>query len=211
MGSGGSGGGMGGDGSGVDRCCKMKHVDSKDKNLSGLYILLSTESYWKMPSYCYSPCVYVKMEDLRELQKAMNGTGGDYMDGSEDPVPMDGNKPTSRRPDMQTGSGLGSDYEYDMEGSGYGNGNQDKNMNKLQKFIKRVNRLQKYCFRPSFDTEAMCASEFFPDGFGLMSGMESMEDMNIDMDMDMDMDSTDSMGGMGSGDMSGRERITISD
>ena len=173
------GGGYGG--SEMNRCCKIKHVDSKDDYMSGLYVLLGAEPYWKLPSYCYSPCVYVRMEDLKEVQDAMNGMGGGDMDGYEDPVPMDGNNQTTKRPEMQTGSSSTPDYIWSSMGGGseYGSGN---NLSKLQKFIKKVNRLQKYCFRPSQDTQAMCAAGFFPEGFGLsdMMGNNMMGDMSTD-------------------------------
>ena len=186
-------------GGGSGMCCKMKHVDSKDEYLSGFYMLLGPEPYWKLPSYCYSPCVYVRLEDYRGLIKDMNGMGG--MEGMGGMGGMGGNEDyfqkTSRRPDMQTGSGpmssgpmssdpmssdpMSSDYTMSFEymstdyGMGMGgSGNGDEHLSKMEKFLKKVNRLPKFCFKPSRNTEAMCASEFFTDmedmGFGDMNG-----------------------------------------
>ena len=214
----------------MNECCKMKHVDSEDEDMSGLYVLLGAEPYWKLPSYCYSPCVYVKMEDIREVQAAMNGMGsGDMnMDGYEDPVPMDGNNVTTKRPEMPTGSSSNPDYMGTTGmgggsemggGSGMGGGSEfdnGNNLSKLQKFIKKVNRLQKYCFRPSEDTQAMCAASFFPQGFGLADLMDNdmmggMATDNMDTDMgdmwtgSMDDMMSGSMDDMGSGEMSGKK------
>merc|ERR1712183_1032214 len=87
--------------------------------LSGFYSLLGREPYWKLPSYCLSPCVYVKLEELQEVQNSMNdGMYGDF--------------------------------------------------NEI--YIKKLNRLQKYCFKRSRESDAVCASEFFPGGLGGMGG-----------------------------------------
>merc|ERR1712183_809304 len=87
--------------------------------LSGFYSLLGREPYWKLPSYCLSPCVYVKLEELQEVQNSMNdGMSGDF--------------------------------------------------NEI--YIKKLNRLQKYCFKRSRESDAVCASEFFPGGLGGMGG-----------------------------------------
>merc|ERR1712038_1589959 len=105
---------------GRNRCCKMKYVDTDDEYLSGFYALLGSEPYWKLPSFCISNCVYVKMEDLMEVQNSMNGMGdNDY----EDPVPMDGDFNTTENFSgygMESGgSGDGMESGYNM-GSGYG-------------------------------------------------------------------------------------------
>ena len=103
MGGYGSGyGDMGG--YGMNRCCKKKYVEgASDPDMDGYYVLAERAEWWRVPSYCSSPCIYVKRSD-------MNSENG-----------------------------------YSMEG-GYGDGMEE-------------NGLQKYCFQPSQDTQAMCASD----------------------------------------------------
>ena len=94
--------------------------------MNGYYVLAERAEWWKVPSYCSSPCVYVKWSD-------MNMT--------------------------DTGYGMGGFGSGMMEGSGYGSGmGMDKEMKDEDKMMMMM-KLQKYCFQPSQDTQAMCAAD----------------------------------------------------
>ena len=62
----GMGDGMGGGyGYNMDRCCKKKYVEgASNPNMNGYYVLAERAEWWKVPSYCSSPCVYVKWSDM---------------------------------------------------------------------------------------------------------------------------------------------------
>merc|ERR1719362_2429610 len=134
-GSGGMGGGMGG-GYGMGRCCKKKYVEgASNPDMNGYYVLAERAEWWKVPSYCSSPCVYVKWSDMNMSDMSGSGSGmGGY------------------------GSGMGG------YGSGSGMG-MDKEMNEGDKMMMMM-KLQKYCFQPSQDTQAMCAADEDMNGSG---------------------------------------------
>ena len=108
----GMGGGMGAS-YGMDRCCKKKYVEgASNSDMNGYYVLAERAEWWKVPSYCSSPCVYVKWSDMNMTDTGYGmggyGSGSGMMEGSEDIMMM---------------------------------------------------KLQKYCFQPSQDTQAMCAAD----------------------------------------------------
>ena len=98
-------------------------------------------------------------------------TGSDYM--SSDSMSSDYTMSFDMSTDDMDTDYMSTDYGMGMGGSGNGGGH----LSKLEKFMKKVNKLPKFCFKPSRNTEAMCASEFFTDmgdmgdmGFGDMNG-----------------------------------------
>ena len=109
-------------GVGMERCCKKKYVEgASNSDMNGYYVLAERADWWKVPSYCSSPCVYVKWSDMNMT----SGMGG-------------------------YGSGSGSGY-----GSGMGMDGEKNDGDKMMMMMK----LQKYCFQPSQDTQAMCAAD----------------------------------------------------
>ena len=80
-GYGGMGGGMGG--YGMDRCCKKKYVEgASNSDMDGYYVLAERAEWWKVPSYCSSPCVYVKKSDMNsDNGYSMEGGYGSDMGG----------------------------------------------------------------------------------------------------------------------------------
>merc|ERR1712045_310531 len=135
-GMGGYGGGNGGSGDGYgmqDRCCEKKFVNSDENpEMNGYYVLLKRAEWYDVPDFCNSPCVYVRAEDMDSMGMGGNGTGmGGYGSGS-----MGGSGYGS-----DSGMGGKDDYDYDAD-----------------KMIMMM-RLQKYCFKQSENTQAMCASD----------------------------------------------------
>merc|ERR1711902_397438 len=74
------------------------------------------------------------------------------------------------------GSGMGGDGSgmggYGSGMGGYGSGmGMDKEMNEGDKMMMMM-KLQKYCFQPSQDTQAMCAADEDMNGSGYGSGQQ---------------------------------------
>ena len=120
----------------MGRCCKKKYVEgASNPDMNGYYVLAERAEWWKVPSYCSSPCVYVKWSDMNMSDMSGSGSGmGGY------------------------GSGMGG-YGSGMGGYGSGSGmGKDKEMNEGDKMMMMM-KLQKYCFQPSKETQAMCAAD----------------------------------------------------
>merc|ERR1712045_532160 len=177
MGMGGNGTGMGGygvgnggsgDGYGMqDRCCEKKFVNSDENpEMNGYYVLLKRAEWYDVPDFCNSPCVYVRAEDMDSMGMGGNGTGmGGYGSGYGSGSGMGGSGYGSGSGSGMGGSGYGSGYgsgSGSMGGSGYGSdsgmGGKDDYDYDADKMIMMM-RLQKYCFKQSENTQAMCASD----------------------------------------------------
>ena len=155
----------------MDRCCKKKYVDgASNPDMNGYYVLAERAEWWKVPSYCSSPCVYVKWSDMNMSDMSGSGSGmggygsgmggyGSGMGGYGSGMGGYGSDMGGYGSDMSgSGSGMGG-YGSGMGGYGSGSGmGMDKEMNEGDKMMMMM-KLQKYCFQPSQDTQAMCAAD----------------------------------------------------
>merc|ERR1711879_61529 len=144
-------------------CCSVKAVEMNDTAVE-MFALMDAYPYYEMPNFCNSLCVYVKMSELKPIM------------------------------DQMSNMTMNSDYDYNdymymskmKDDSDMMEAMMGKEQWMMMKLRMEVQKLQKYCFKDSEDSQAMCADpNMYMDVFGMIMNGLGMGGMN---------------GGMGSGD-----------
>ena len=116
-----------------------------------MFALMDAYPNYEMPNFCNSECVYVKMSELKPIMDQMNNMTMDSDYDYNDYMYMSKMKDDSDMMEAMMG----------------------KEQWMMMKLRMEVQKLQKYCFKDSEDSQAMCADpNMYMDVFGMiMNGL----------------------------------------